>query len=841
MLTSKKIRLVLIGSGLMICLSLLIPLLRAAPERSLGTIFGRVTRDGGVPAASVTVTAIPAALPFARYIRDNPNTAVTDADGRYALHLYPMHIDSYSGPVLFHVTGDSIFVSDDDQTDILPLAQTIDPTGRPRHTVTGVDFLLHTGPQVTVRARDAITGTPDPGLSIDVVDSVTRHMTIGVTGSDGTLRFHVPLTKFTLETKLPDTLEGAPGYGAGGFCVHPFKASPGQELVWDLKTYSTGMHISDTGAKSFGPNPDCDWHGTVLGPDGHPARNVRVTILRESGTDEDLRTDAQGRFSARLPRLSYGEAKEWNPHTLPVVVARQGKLVATQKVTPDESWDGMTLRLAPSASLSGQLTTAQGRPAAGMIVSLSATLSHNQWTATPTAITDEQGRFTLYGLPPGDYQVRAHGGNFSNLVIPDRPSTALTAGPYLTLGVGHHLDLGRHVVLTADQELTGSVVDEQGNPVPSLYVSVTGTHTDEAVVTQQDGTFHVYHLGAEPLTVTVGNPPSHTVNAVIAPGQKTLSLVARPDVVATNGLASPPPHPAPPAKPSPTGPPEVTFQPTQILLNGLRLVISPGDGGTFMATIDQPNSLNLLMAMGGYSGTVEFPKSLTDLSGSMWSGTLADVEGMRLTTRQDQGRLTDGKGRVLWSGRVWTQPAYIIVSKTPPAHGTAHTTVIDTQGKTLWSGAVAPDALNQITHDGDLRIIGAAHDVVWERPIGDDGVAFVEGDPHDLWSRVGPIDGTLMLHLGAGTATLRSSDGHVVASVPTPIVTMEDTFPSAPTIRTGADGKPTPALLAWAGRRQFLCSPKTTLLVTVQNAPPRSTLTLTDRTSHPLRYRQSFP
>ena len=156
--------------------------------------------------------------------------------------------------------------------------------------------------------------------------------------------------------------------------------------------------------------------GTVIDLDKKPVRRAHVTI---EGTG-DIRlnrttiTDDQGRFSltdlpagrftvsvekAGYPRVSYG-AKQ--PYRAGAGIFLQ----AGQKVVD------VNLTLAPGAGLTGVVYDEHGEPAAGVPVQaweVRTALSGDRTIAFPSAgvetlyTTDEQGRYRIYGLAPGDY------------------------------------------------------------------------------------------------------------------------------------------------------------------------------------------------------------------------------------------------------------------------------------------------------------------------------------------------------------------------------------------------------------------------------------------------------
>ena len=776
------------------------------PSAVLGTISGRVTRDGGLPAVGFTVRAVPAGLPRLRYSKSSQNTAVTGADGRYTLTLHPPTFSSYSGPMNRGAKGYLVWVVNGGQPYVEPPPLTVDTAALPGHAASGADFVLRLGPQMTVHAHDAITGAPVPGLTIRYGSSLGVNQDAGVTGSDGTLRFRVPFTDIRLEAQVPDaeraTMQAAPGYGAGDRFFRQVKARPGEEVDWEIKTY--------------GPTRESDWRGVVLGPDGRPAGGVPVRMMRQGG-GASLTTDAQGRFSARLPRLEYGESSEWDKYNLPAVYARRGDLAAYQVITPDASWGGMTLRLARGAALAGTLTDPRGRPAADVNVSFPG--SRDGQDLFPSAITDRRGRFTLDGLPPGSYQIRAHGGGFADSTFPPPDAGPHTPQTYLRLAAGQRRDVGRLVVVRADRILTGGVVDDRGKPVSGLFIRVTGAHSYGRATTQEDGAFRVYDLADEPLTVEVGLP-GRQVTATVPPGQADVRLTAPPDVVAADGRGVP-------AQPrsTPAGSPTVYPHGASAPLNRLALAVLPADGGAFTAAILRPNSLQPFPPFFG---------SLLDGSvPTLWRGALSDMDGMRLTVRRGQGTLTDRTGRSLWAGVVQDPPDYVVTWRGLDGGG-QKVTVRDRRGKTLWSGP-AVNGSGGVVRDGEIRMIGPGQTVVYRRAVADARVAVSQvltDAPPRL--ETNPADGTLTLHVVSATATLRSPEGQVLWSGTTPVVTVDVAgFPPEPrpSSRPGQTGV---AHMEWMWQRRLLLPPPVLSFLSARDAPPGSVLTFMDGAGRPL-------
>lgn len=388
-------------------------------------------------------------------------------------------------------------------------------------------------------------------------------------------------------------------------------------------------------------------------------------------------------------------------------------------ITPDASWGSMTLRLAPGAAITGTLTDSRGLPAADVAVSL--TGGRSMQPPLPTTITDRGGRFTLPGLPPGSYQIRAHGGGFADSTFPPPISDPHHAQPWLALAAGQRRDLGRLTVVRADRVLAGRVVDDRGRPVSGLYVRATGAHSSGTDSTQEDGAFRIYDMADEPLTVAVGLP-GHQVTATARPGQGVVRLTTPPDVVAADA------RPAPDKpRPSPTGPPTVYPSVASAPLDRLALAVRPASGGAFTAAILRPNSPKWSPPfLGLLTGDNDPPP--------LWQGALPALDGMRLVVRGGRGTLTDRTGRSLWAGVVQDPPDYVVTWRGIDRN-VHKVTVRDRRGKTLWSGP-AVNGSGDIVQDGNIRVIGPGHTVVWRRAVGDARVAVfqVQTDGPPNWT-----------------------------------------------------------------------------------------------------------
>jgi len=147
--------------------------------------------------------------------------------------------------------------------------------------------------------------------------------------------------------------------------------------------------------------------GVVLSPDSKPAANAQVihigpgeqAALRSSGEFHSLhagseaRTDANGRFQFK-PKL--GDCQV-------IAVSSQG----WRRTATDTLATNSTLTLQPWARVSGRLVRG-GAPIPGEYVDLSPSENFNgkqPWVNFHGTRTDDEGRFTIENVPPGDWHL----------------------------------------------------------------------------------------------------------------------------------------------------------------------------------------------------------------------------------------------------------------------------------------------------------------------------------------------------------------------------------------------------------------------------------------------------
>jgi RNA polymerase sigma factor (sigma-70 family) len=245
--------------------------------------------------------------------------------------------------------------------------------------------------------------------------------------------------------------------------------------------------------------------GQVLDPAGAPVAGARVAVERlgDPGVAwQAVVTDLQGRF--RLTRLAVA-----GPYMC-VATHRGRKLGGRTPVCPTA--DGkppgpVAIRLGPLGAVAGRLLTPNGRPVAGAAITIrvnpKTTFGFRVPAVVPEAeglLTDARGQFRFDELVPATE--RAY---FIEAAAPG--CVRLQVLPFQARPGQTH-QLGDLVMVGADQELAGRVVDRRGRPCADVPVTARPTgrgKTGETylgpdpVVTGADGRFRITGLPRGPV------------------------------------------------------------------------------------------------------------------------------------------------------------------------------------------------------------------------------------------------------------------------------------------------------------------------------------------------------
>ncbi len=210
--------------------------------------------------------------------------------------------------------------------------------------------------------------------------------------------------------------------------------------------------------------------GTVTGPGGVPAPNVRV--YADGVADRTATTDANGEyFISNLEADSYTirftslDNRYISEYYDDVQDPADAALVAAEIGTVTE---GIDAELAPYGSITGTVTDGVGVPIEGVRARV--------WVGgsiRTTALTRADGTFEALGLTTGSYQVQFDdpGGVF----LPQWSGGGDTQGGSPFIGVSLGVETaGIDASLVRGGEIAGRVVDALGAPVTNANVSIAG-------------------------------------------------------------------------------------------------------------------------------------------------------------------------------------------------------------------------------------------------------------------------------------------------------------------------------------------------------------------------------
>ena len=453
-----------------------------------GEIKGRVLLDNGKPAVGFTVRAW-----FAQHQTGAPGEgfAVTDASGNYRIHgLNPQ--------------GFFVAVESGSKPYIPPPYRTIQLITYPNKTTANVNFTLRLGPKITIRVRDAESGTPISGIVVSAFPYLgTNGSAIGETNAQGNFAFRA--SSLTMQLRLDadkqQSLKIAPAPG--------YAFSKGLQLAaiidteWVVKVYKNST--------SYVP---ATFRGVVLDARGTPVSGAVVRLTRYGGISSppSVRTDGTGRFAIATYRIGFTERGT-------VLQAEKGGLDTMRLLTAEQTWKPIVLRLHPplKTGVAAQVTDPQGNPLSGVPVECNEVFLDPKTLSFVTAIrkdggvTDTNGQWSMGNLSSEAYYQFEFGGNnqfgrgraWGETKFPDVPYT----NGQLRLQDGKVRNIGRVVVYPADATVAGRVINSKP-PKPNLYVVVQGKHAYVSMAPDAGGNFSLSHLVREPLTVGVYSSPN---------------------------------------------------------------------------------------------------------------------------------------------------------------------------------------------------------------------------------------------------------------------------------------------------------------------------------------------
>jgi protocatechuate 3,4-dioxygenase beta subunit len=199
--------------------------------------------------------------------------------------------------------------------------------------------------------------------------------------------------------------------------------------------------------------------GTVVGERGQPLAGVTVEAqMQPVGQREFMaRTNEVGQF--RLEKLPLATWSVTATHDGTALTGQVQAMVQAEVRGPEPVL--VQLQLGDGLSVSGRVVDGRGAPVPSVYVTATRSFpSSQEQLLGGSAETDEQGRFALHHLAPGDHDLEVRAQEPNSLLAPARGS--VRAG-----------STDVRLVMGAMPQVQGRVVHADGSPVPSFIVNDT--------------------------------------------------------------------------------------------------------------------------------------------------------------------------------------------------------------------------------------------------------------------------------------------------------------------------------------------------------------------------------
>jgi hypothetical protein len=227
--------------------------------------------------------------------------------------------------------------------------------------------------------------------------------------------------------------------------------------------------------------------GSVINPDGSPAKNVSV-IIHPFG--DHVYTDEEGKFAAGYDEERTGQGI--------FVMARDPERCLTALVRTKEFKKPIELTLGPALAVKGKITDPNGIGIPASRVSLCFHFTNCLSDMSAEVLTDFQGYFMFNAIPPvqsdSDYRVSVHAAGFGPKTY-ERISIEGQAGETVNV---------QTIQLTpANVSISGIVVDANGLPAARVPIFLQGAdgsdQPDKSTATNEQGRFEIHRICKVPL------------------------------------------------------------------------------------------------------------------------------------------------------------------------------------------------------------------------------------------------------------------------------------------------------------------------------------------------------
>jgi Carboxypeptidase regulatory-like domain len=345
-------------------------------------------------------------------------------------------------------------------------------------TVTGIDATLWKGGSIAGKVTGP-TGTGIAGVTVSAKLYSAQTYT-ATTGADGTYRI--------------------PGLDDGDYTVG-FSGPAGSKWISEYYDDQPSYYDADTvellnSASVTDINAELTegalLAGTLSASSG-TLSNAYVVILNNGGYSVANAYPAQnGSWSVAVPagtyKIMFGNYGQYLSEYWDDVPDLQSAKAVT--VAAGETRSGLDAVLDKGATISGTVTPEKGSFSFGYVYAEGNGTSYGGYV-------DQSGKYTISGLPTGDYSLRFTAQGYQTEYWDDKPDAA--SADKIAVTKGQDIT-GKNAVLSRGAILMGKVVDTKSAPVSGIRVSVRSSGNQNkmsvSATTQADGTYSVSGLAA---------------------------------------------------------------------------------------------------------------------------------------------------------------------------------------------------------------------------------------------------------------------------------------------------------------------------------------------------------
>lgn len=462
-------------------------------------IAGTVTEtDGTTGAGGVTLNL---------YDTDGELIATTtsEPDGSYefpgyaAYEDYVVEVEAPDGRIAVGPTRQTVDLSDDHAADVDFQIRDIVPT-----SVSG-----------TVRDDD---GNPLSGVTVTLTDEDGTSVTATTNSTGGYLFDTLQPGTYELEAETPD---GYRPIDAPGQVVVP---ADSEEPITD-QDFIFAEHPAISGQVTAG---------------GAPVAGVPVTATGSDGSEYTTFTDTDGAY-----RLQGLPPDDYTVSVTPPEPYLPGGPESQDVTLGDDDLMDVDFELIRPGSIAGVVREVGGDPVAGVAVLVDGPGGQVALTS------DDEGGYAVGGLLPGTYQLTVSPPDGYTVVGEGTLTVTITAAGEAIFDQDFVLDLA---VVPADQDVSGIVRDDGGDPVANVTVTVTDTAGD-LVATVETGADGVWSTSLAPgeYTATVSTPDGYRTEVIDLEFSVFDEPVTGLDFVLIRDLPTSPAPSEPPQSESPPG------------------------------------------------------------------------------------------------------------------------------------------------------------------------------------------------------------------------------------------------------------------------------------------------